>query len=43
MAALGSAFDKPVAHVVTFPNAQGDGEGSNTVYIGVTSARPQRD
>jgi hypothetical protein len=31
-------FEKPVAHVVTFPDAQGDGEASNTVYVGITPA-----
>jgi spermidine synthase len=41
MAALGSVFIAPVAHIVTFPNAQGDGEASNTVYIGVKPAQPQ--
>ena len=30
-------FRKPVAHVVTFPDAQGDGEASNTVYVGVSA------
>ena len=30
----------PAAHVVTFDNAQGDGEASNTVYVGVTPAQP---
>ena len=39
VAALASVFEKPVAHVVTFPDAQGDGEASNTVYVGVTPAR----
>jgi spermidine synthase len=39
VAALASVFEKPMAHVVTFPDAQGDGEASNTVYVGVTSAR----
>jgi len=39
VAALASVFEKPVAHVVTFPNAQGDGEASNTVYVGVKPAR----
>ena len=38
VAALASVFEKPVAHVVTFPDAQGDGEASNTVYVGVTPA-----
>jgi len=41
VAALASVFEKPVAHVVTFPNAQGDGEASNTVYTGVKPAQPQ--
>jgi spermidine synthase len=39
VAALAGVFEKPVAHVVTFPDAQGDGEASNTVYVGVTPAR----
>jgi spermidine synthase len=39
VAALATVFEKPVAHVVTFPDAQGDGEASNTVYVGVTPAR----
>jgi spermidine synthase len=43
MAALGSVFVTPAAHVVTFPNAQGDGEASNTVYVGVKSVQPQRN
>jgi spermidine synthase len=41
MAALGSVFAAPAAHVVTFPDAQGDGEASNTIYIGVRPAQPQ--
>ena len=43
MAALGSVFVTPAAHVVTLPNAQGDGEASNTVYVGIKSVQPQRD
>jgi spermidine synthase len=39
VATLATVFEKPVAHVVTFPDAQGDGEASNTVYVGVTPAR----
>jgi len=39
VAALATVFEKPVAHVVSFPDAQGDGEASNTVYVGVTPAR----
>ena len=39
MAALASVFESTAAHVVTFPNAQGDGEASNTVYVGVTPAQ----
>ena len=38
VAALANVFEKPVAHVVTFPDAQGDGEATNTVYVGVTPA-----
>jgi spermidine synthase len=38
MTALGTAFEQPVAHVVTFPDAQGDGEASNTVYVGIAPA-----
>jgi hypothetical protein len=38
MAALASVFGNTAAHVVTFPDAQGDGEASNTVYVGVTPA-----
>jgi hypothetical protein len=41
MAALETVFEKPAAHVVTFPNAQGDGEASNTVYTGVKPAQPR--
>ena len=32
---LGGAFATSAAHVVTFENAQGDREASNTVYVGV--------
>ena len=39
MTALGAVFERPQAHVVTFPDAQGDGEVSNTVYVGVTHAQ----
>jgi len=39
MTALGAVFERPQAHVVTFPDAQGDGEASNTVYVGVTPAQ----
>jgi spermidine synthase len=38
IAVLKTVFDKPVAHVVTFPDAQGTGEASNTVYVGITPA-----
>jgi spermidine synthase len=38
MAALATAFEKPAAHVVRFPDAQGDMGASNTVYVGVTPA-----
>jgi len=38
LAALVTAFETPLAHVVTFPDAQGDGKASNTVYVGVTPA-----
>jgi spermidine synthase len=38
MAALASVFGNTAAHVVTFPDAQGDGEASNTVYVGITPA-----
>jgi hypothetical protein len=38
-AALATVFEKPVAHVVRFPDWQGDGEASNTVYVCVTPAR----
>jgi spermidine synthase len=41
MAALAMVFENIAAHVVTFPNAQGDGEASNTVYIGVRPAQPR--
>jgi spermidine synthase len=38
MTAFKSVFEKTMAHVVTFPDAQGDGEASNTVYVGVKPA-----
>jgi spermidine synthase len=38
IAALATVFETPAAHIVTFPNAQGDGEASNTVYVGVAPA-----
>jgi hypothetical protein len=41
MTAFKSVFERTVAHVVTFPNAQGDGEASNTVYVGVKAAQPK--
>jgi spermidine synthase len=43
MATLGNAFEQATAHVVTFPDAQGDGEASNTVYTGVKPAQSQGD
>jgi spermidine synthase len=35
---LGGVFESPTAHIVTFPDAQGDGEASNTVYVGMKPA-----
>jgi spermidine synthase len=35
---LGGVFERPTAHIVTFPDAQGDGEASNTVYVGIKPA-----
>jgi spermidine synthase len=43
MAALGNGFERATAHVVTFPDAQGDGEASNTVYTGIKPAQWQGD
>jgi spermidine synthase len=37
-AVLGSTFATSAAHVVTFENAQGDHDASNTVYVGVKQA-----
>jgi spermidine synthase len=37
-AVLGSTFAASAAHVVTFENAQGDRDASNTVYVGVKEA-----
>jgi spermidine synthase len=37
-AALAGAFATSSAHIVTFDNAQGDPDASNTVYIGVKAA-----
>ena len=37
-AVLGSSFATSSAHVVSFENAQGDREASNTVYVGVKQA-----
>jgi hypothetical protein len=37
-AVLAGAFATSAAHVVTFDNAQGDPEASNTVYVGVKAA-----
>jgi spermidine synthase len=38
--ALGSAFATSVAHVVTFDNASGQHDASNTVYVAVKAALP---
>ena len=35
---LGGVFESPTAHIVTFPDAQGDGEANNTVYVGMKPA-----
>jgi spermidine synthase len=43
MAALASGFEHAIAHVVTFPDAQGDGQASNTVYTGIKPAQSQGD
>jgi spermidine synthase len=43
MATLASGFEHTVAHVVTFPDAWGDGEASNTVYTGVKPVQSQAD
>jgi spermidine synthase len=37
---LASAFATSAAHVVTFDNASGDHDASNTVYVGVKAALP---
>ena len=37
---LASAFAISAAHVVTFDNASGDHDASNTVYVGVTAVLP---
>jgi spermidine synthase len=39
---LASAFATSAAHVVTFDNAFGDHDASNTVYVGVKAALPVR-
>jgi spermidine synthase len=39
---LADAFARPAAHVVTFDNALGDHDASNTVYVGVKSDLPIR-
>jgi hypothetical protein len=39
-AVLAGAFASSAAHVVSFENAQGDREASNTVYIGIKAELP---
>jgi hypothetical protein len=39
-AALAGAFAISAAHVVTFDNARGDHDASNTVYVGVKADPP---
>ena len=38
--ALSGVFATTAAHVVTFDNASGDPDASNTVYVGVKAAPP---
>ena len=38
--ALAGAFATSVAHIVTFDNASGDRDASNTVYVGVKTDLP---